>query len=296
MLQLFAANTGVYLMRFDDWLPLSLSIVVLWYCVGLLHAVQKHGLDPSLLTHITPLSLYRLWTGRLLLLATFLWCLTSPYGVLAASILALFALVHTILLVVFGRGATQPLLYYVSIVFVSILLGTGLTWFVIAACILVVAQEIYLHRWRATYVSRYNAWVAKEARQLHASYHILARTMSKREWFYVLHFAVTESIARPRFSRWLERLYFYLRRPAVISTGIMQVGAPRPLTDAESMQQGSQIVTDALAHMPLDLTDPYDQLRWLARTYNGSTTYSTYLQATYTGVVLAWQDIEKDLS
>jgi hypothetical protein len=45
--------------------------------------------------------------------------------------------------------------------------------------------------------------------------------------------------------------------------------------------------------MPTSITDPQEQLTWLARHYNGSGSYSKYLKLTYPGVVEAWEAIRQ---
>ncbi len=273
--------------------------VGLWYSLGMIRLIRKKGLDPSLLTYLTPLSLYKFWLARLLMLATLVTELYNhPLALLYAAFIFGFALTHIVLLIAFNRTASQPTAYYlVLMISVSVLVfNLSMQTLVIFLAVAMVVQEVQLQRWQKARLHYYNHWVAGEVKRIHQTYRHVAADISDREWFYVLHFAVTESIARPKLSRWLEYLYFYIRRPARISTGIMQVQADRPLSDLESIRRGLEIICNALRDMPPHLIEQIDQLKWLADTYNGAsginTAYTTYLLATYPGLLLAWQDIK----
>jgi hypothetical protein len=211
-----------------------------------------------------------------------------------------FALTHLLLLAAFNRTATQPAAYYALIAVGAAVAMTDVPVYarLLMMAAVFVLQEIVLRRWLRNQAGHYSRWVAKKAKQIDRRYRHVASGIPPRDWFYVLHFAVTESIARPRLSRLLERLYFYVARPAAISTGIMQVKAATPLSDGESMRRGSKLIQQALEQMPRELTDPQDQLKWLANSYIGGagstvyTKYTGYLLATYPGLLLAWEDIK----
>lgn len=275
-------------------LAMSISIVGICYGLGLRSVIKKRGLDPSLITYLTPLNIKNYWAARILIIFTLMANLIYPAMSLAPMILVLLAGAHIALLLLFRRGATQPVVYYGGIAVIGLL-----TLFEIkvlpAVLIVFIVQEIYLFWWQKSQQARYQKWVAREAIKIHRQHQSLASTMSKREWFHVLHFATTENIARPPIVRLMERLFFYWKRPAYISTGIMQVRSDRILSDNESMAQGSRIIADALRKLPARLTKPSEQLKWLAKTYNGSTTYGKYLLHTYPGVNDAWKSISKQL-
>lgn len=273
-------------------LALSSLMIIAWYGIRLKTAISKQGLDPSLVTYLSPLNTRNYWTGRICTAAVLIISVAAPaFNLLAVSLL-MFAGLQVALLLIFRRGATQPLVYYMSMAIIGLIALVSASLLILAAS-LFVAQEIYLAHWQKGRKHRYRKWVARETIKIHHRHQPLAATMTKKEWFHVLHFATTESIARPVVVRWLERLFFYWKRPAYISSGIMQVRSDRLLTDAESMREGSLLITEALRRLPDGLTDPGEQLKWLAKTYNGSTTYSRYLLYTYPGVSEAWQTIDR---
>lgn len=275
------------------YFSLCISLLTLWYGIGFLYMTRKRGLDPSIVTYISPLSFKYFWVGRVLLTgAIVLSFFASPLSHFLSLLIIVFSLFHIILLALFERVATQPVMYYFGYVVSAIAAWFGLP---VVSILLFTAQELLLRRWKQTRTQRYNHWVTHQSLRIHDQYKDLSKTMTPREWFFVLHFAVTENIARPKLARIAEHVYFYIKRPAVISTGIMQVAAPRPMTDRESMYLGTEIVRKAVQTMPKNITRPSEQAKWLAREYNGSTTYSAYLFATYPGVRTAWERIEPTL-
>lgn len=275
------------------YISICLAVLTLWYGTGFIYMTRKKGLDPSLVTYICPLQFKQFWIGRFALASTFILAvmgssLAEPFALMIAA----FALTHVALLAVFERTATQPAPYFIAFALSVIPVFLGLPILMLLA---VIAQEIILAWWNRTQTKRYRNWVAQQTHAIHQKYYAHTSTLSAREWFFVLHFAVTENIARPKVVRVAEHAYFYLKKPAAISTGIMQIAAPRPMTDKESMQRGSELIQNALRALPKNITEPNEQLKWLAQAYNGSTTYSKYLYATYPGVREAWKKIEPAL-
>lgn len=277
----------------------TILIVILWYIISMILAVTKKGLDPSLLTYVSPLCWYKCRLFRIVVAASlFLGLLSHGLALTIGMGIAVFTIVHLFLLFAFNRTATQPTAYYVTLAVSACILTIPMPkpLLFVVLVIAIVAQELLLKTWIKSKQQRYNHWVAGEVRQIHNKYHPQAGTILEREWFFVLHFAVTESIARPKLSRFIERAYFYIRRPASITTGIMQVKANKPLSNKESMRRGSEIISQALRSMPPDITMPKKQLVWLADLYNGNDAvksgYLSCLLSTYPGLMLAWQDIK----
>lgn len=275
------------------YISICLAALTLWYGIGFIYMTRKKGLDPSLVTYVCPLCFKHFWVGRFALASTGVLAIAgSPMAEPFALIIAAFALAHVVLLGIFGRMATQPTPYFVALSISVVPVFLGLPALMLP---LIATQEIILVRWRKTQAERYRNWVTRQTHSIHQKYYAHNTTLSAKEWFFVLHFAVTENIARPKIVRVAEHAYFYLIRPATISTGIMQIAAPRPMTDKESMQRGGDMIKKALQTLPGNITEPKEQIKWLARVYNGSTTYSKYLYATYPGVRKAWKEIEPSL-
>jgi hypothetical protein len=267
---------------------------MIWYIVRFYMVFKKRGLDPTLATYLSPLSLKDMLGARLCYAAALLSGLLLPHTLnIPAALLLTSALMHVIILSVYGRLGTQPYGYYILLAVVAGLLLPQTLAALLAASIVTIAAEFHLRRWRATQKQRYNAWVAANGRRIARQHRDVRGTMTDTEWFHVLHFATTEHIARPRLVRIAEYVYFYAKRPAMMSTGIMQVMAPHPLSDKQSMAAGAKIVQEGLRSMPAAMTEPSEQLTWLARHYNGSTSYSKYLKLTYPGMVQAWESIKQ---
>lgn len=279
-------------------LILSATLFLVWYGVATARILRKQGFDPSLITYVTPLRQADYNLSRFLNLAAILSAVLAGQFSLAAPLaLVIFGLFQLLLLIIFSRTGTQPFLYY-SLVAVEgswlcLNVSTNISLPIAIAIFLV--QELSLRRWLAKRQTHYNRWVAKKAVNIHNAYKEISAELTAYEWFFVLHFAVTESIARPRVVRHLERVYFKVKSPETISSGIMQVKDNKLLSDKESMSKGSRIVCEALRQMPSHLKEPVAQLKWLARSYNGSINekanddYTGYLLATYPGLLIAWE-------
>lgn len=249
---------------------------------------KRKGFDPSLVTYADPLASFSHWGYRLvmiLILATS-WLNGSELKLvqLLGLGMALSALAHVGLLVMFNRAPTQPSGYYLVISLAGLLLA-GWPTARPAAIVIWLASEIWLIYWQRTSQRRYDQWVAKLAARIDKRYRKLAQSMPASDWRWVLHIAVTESIARPKLVRAAERLYFRLKKPAYISTGIMQIRDVRPLSDTESLHRGAAIIRQLLPNMPRSLSES-QQIVWLARHYNGSGGYAQYLQAVKSGLDL----------
>lgn len=270
--------------------------MIIFYSLRCWRLIKKRGLDPALITYASPLSMKNFLVGRLILCAAVLLLLANDWsGRLAFSFILIAALAQLILLFSFGRQHTQPYLYYLVLVLLSMLaliIGRSpLVWG--SLIILVIILELYLRSWRKGSEWSYNHWVASQTMKIYATYKNLFTEMEKdcRRW--TLHVAVTEHIARPAIVRLAERIYFLIKQPAVISTGIMQVASSKPLSDRQSLELGASIIKKALASMPKAL-DEQGKLLWMSRHYNGSLAYSTYLIATNSGFTLAWDEISQN--
>lgn len=265
--------------------------VIIWYVGGSWQALKHKGLDPTLLTYLTPLAYKNFWLSRMFLAIAVALSFISPgFTIVSGGILAL-SITHILLLLAFNRTATQPLIYYFMLVVICGVLLLGIRLGLIYVVALFITQELLYKNWRNSKNIRYNRWVAGNARRIHYAYHSLAKTMPAKDWFHVLHIAVTEDIARPRAVRIAERVYYIIKRPANISTGIMQVQSTIPQSDLESMDAGAKLVRNILRKMPAKITDPKGQLTWIGTQYNGSSTYGKYLMQTYAGVGQAWEKI-----
>lgn len=266
----------------------STMAACLIYLIYFIYLVSKRGLDPTLLTFSDLLSLNGFTGYRVCFAASAIFTFQPNNigkGILVAVITT--GVLHFIFLVLFQRAKTQPVYSYPVFVFAAAFLFHPSYATYLLAAVLVCLQGVYLIIWRRTQSERYNSWISQKAIQIDKSYGNLKKTMTPEEWFYVVHISTTESVARPALVRKLERLYWQFKKPAMISTGIMQVRTTSPLNDRQSMQLGTEEVVRILKSMPQNLkTD--DKIKWLARHYNGSESYSRYLFSTYTGVCKAF--------
>jgi hypothetical protein len=278
-------------MKFIVFLAAVLSVWLAWL-ISFRRQIRQKGFDPSLITFADPLS-WRTYSGyRVALGLLFAVSVIAPLSWLAlilATIVITSAVSHISLIYLFGRQHTQPANYYIlAVVAASVLLSRS-KWELMFFLAVVATQETLLWQWQKTSQARYDDWVERLTRHLTSRYVDLADSMPLSAWRWVAHVAVTESIARPAFVRWAERLYFKIKRPAYISTGIMQIRANRPLSDAESMLFGAKIIRQILPQMPKNLNHQ-QQMHWLAKHYNGSGSYAKYLSATAKGVKQAFNN------
>jgi hypothetical protein len=276
--------------------PLILSIATV-LCASLLmfiHLVRTKGLDPSLINYSNPLISRGFWPLRVVLAGGFISVLAyrAAAGFLLGATLST-CLIQLAILIIFTRLPTQPALYFAgNAATAAALLMLPEPASLLAAAVLIAAQEIYLASWQRRSLEIYNKWICSRAINLNHKFQEFFIKLPTGLRFAVLHIAVTEDIARPAVVRLAERAYFYLRRPLVISTGIMQVAANRPMSDLESLDHGARLIKDALDRMPSNNRHAHDQILRLAESYNGSTTYRIYLEATYPGVLAAWDKIK----
>lgn len=271
---------------------IPLFYIVLWYIIGSKYIIRKRGLDPTLITYLSPLCWRNYWCGRILVITAICATMILPHAsVIISEIVLLFALSQILCLSMFERIATQPVVNYVLIVMLCTILITQPAHYVFMVLILILASEYTYFKWKFSRKERYHNWVSRKAIIIHKKYAYLSATVSPKEWFCILHIATTESIARPKLVRIAERLYYKVKHPTSISTGIMQVQSAIPMSDLESMQVGIKFVTDIISTMPSHLTGLEQQLRWISLKYNGSTKYSRLLLETYPGIKNAWTDI-----
>lgn len=254
--------------------------------------IRRGGLDPSLLTYASPLAAKDFWNARgLIFLAVVLSVLNLTVANAVWALVLSAAVLQILILLIFNRQYTQPAGYYLSLglaAFTSLV--NSRSYSLILTLALVLAGELYLRSWQDQRQRKYDDWVKKCALKINKQFRQLADELEPAHWAWVLHVAVTEHIARPAIVRLAERLYFLAKRPAVISTGIMQIAAERPLSDTESITAGSKRISEILAQMPAGLGRG-EQLRWLAKHYNGSYSYAAYLSMTDRGVSQALQEI-----
>lgn len=254
--------------------------------------IRHGGLDPSFLTYASPLASRNFWAARAFIAVAVVLSISQPSIATAAWIFIMTAAAFQYLsLMIFNRQHTQPATYYIILVVTAVI---GLISHRSASLILPLAlagiAEVYLHNWQQHRQQRYDNWVKACALQINRQFRHLAEELEPTHWRWVLHVAVTENIARPAIVRLAERLYYMIKRPGVISTGIMQISAERPLSDTESILAGSKRIAEILQYMPAGLSRS-DELRWLAKHYNGSYGYAKYLHLTDAGVNQAFQEI-----
>jgi len=269
-------------------LPLSIGLLAAWF-IKLKLLFSHKGFDPALITYADPLAIfYHIGYRAILATALVLSLQTSvPSELIKLLCLLVFisSITHAVILFVFNRQATQPIGYYVflSVAALSLSFSPHDSWK--WSLNIWFAGELWLFYWHKTQQSRYNKWVASLARTIDKKYRHFAKSMPANDWQWVLHVAVTESIARPKIVRQAERLYFRIKRPEFISTGIMQIRDNHPISDEESMKRGAAIIHRLLPHMPDGISLEH-KLVWLARHYNGSSSYTQYLTATLPGLAL----------
>jgi hypothetical protein len=259
--------------------------------------VKDKGLDPSLINYSNPLIRSGLWPLRVCLIAGLAFVPIIPVaGEFILNLVLAAVSVQLIILISFARLPTQPSLYYAIAAAAALdLLFWRRPAGLIAGIIIIIIQELYLALyWKNHNLSIYNKWVCRRALKLDKKYRRSFSPLPSKQRLAVLHVAATEDIARPAIVRVAERIYYRVKHPPVISSGIMQVAAPTPLSDKESIRRGAKMIKKALDTMPFETTDLHQQLLWLSKCYNGSQRYAAYLEATYPGVTAAWSKIIKD--
>lgn len=272
----------------------ALVFSILTYLLRLYFLVKKKGLDPTLITYSNPMLIESYLSYRLVLTAiVLLGILDFGFGKYLIFIAMLWLAAQVILLILFERFGTQPVVYYSITISGLILINVYHSALIyIVSIVIFLLQETYLVYWERNKQIIYNCWVSNKVIRLNKKYGYIANSYTSEDWFKILHIAVTESIARPKLSRLIERIYWYIKRPEVISTGIMQIQFSKPMSDAKSMEEGSKIVASYTSSMPRSITKPLDQITWLGEKYNGSKRYSNYMLSTYAGVLKAWQEIK----
>lgn len=272
---------------------LGLLILVSFYLVRMRQLVRKRGLDPSLATYASPLMSADL-NGQRFLIVLLGIARLGLSGNLAEFIFFLvltFELVHIVILLVYERAPTQPFYYFC----LAGLASGMIVWLPgptsLLAIIIYGLAELELRRWRHNSTKSYDAWIARKASALAAKYKSELNAYPANTRFWIMLVATTEDIARPKFVRFIERAYFLIKRPPVISSGIMQVATRRPITDRQSFKLGAKIVSQAVKRLPTE--GQASQLNWLAKHYNGSTSYALYLGLTFSGVKQAWQKLQR---
>ncbi len=279
---------------------LKLSIFILCVVVGLygllfIKKARGVGIDPALLTHINPLGAFHhaplIWSYVLVLVFGSVSRLIFSIGATAMCL----CFVHITLLLSFGRSQTQPFWAYcwAFLGFVFALTENSYSIFFAALCLLCLL--FFFIRWPSRRVDVYNAWVRSKTISIHKKYWLTAvKESSELDWYCTLLIATTESIARPKLSRMIEYAYFFIKKPAVMSSGIMQVASTTYLSDTQSIQKGHKMIHTIMAKMPHTYTKDEDKMAYLAKEYNGSYGYQQYLYAVHPGFQSAWHQLKQD--
>ena len=273
-------------MFIDLLLPLMIAIMLSLFVFWRL--LKKFGLDPALINYSNLFTRRGFWVARIGLLfsaiAIFAW---ARGGQLFLAIIAFSFLWLIVVLMLFSRTPTQPTAYYAFTFLSAMLLALNPSprYLVPSAC-LYISGELNLVFWRRNQKYIYDKWVAARAKRIAKKYQTSLAHLPGQRYFDVVHVATTEDIARPSIVRLAERMYFYIKRPAFISTGIMQVRDSQPISDQQSMQRGSKMLNELLDKMPPH-TSELDKMRWISRHYNDSESYADLLAATLPGVKAA---------
>ena len=272
-----------------DMLLLQVSAITIllaaWYVLRFFQLTKKAGLDPSLLTYISPLQAYSHKPTMALGMGMLAIFVLSPSLCSFLSVaLCLCAGAHIGLLICFGRGHTQPLMFYSLF---GLAMGGLHIRSVVAfvfSCLIFCSSLTYLWYWKKISTQRYCTWVKNKVTIIHNMYfRQLKPKPNELDWYCTLLVATTESIARPKASRIIEHIYYILKRPQSMSSGIMQVASNTYLSDLQSVQKGHDIIHEIMAKMPHTYTKDEDKMSYLAKEYNGSYGYQQYLYAVYPG-------------
>ena len=274
--------------------------VLIWYLSGLYLTFKKNGFDPSLITLISP---FYIFDFRILKYYNFLYLLPALVGSLS-SLIFLFIACQIILLILFNRTSTQPIeIYLLNLIEAAFfyIFSSDKIILILVVLLAIIINIIGLKVWKNKLrLPRYNNWVYHKTISINKRFFHKSLSLSRQEWFYALHFAVTEDIARPAIVRLVERIYFKVKKPAAITSGIMQVKANRLLSDTESVAKGAKIIQKAIKSVPGLLNkDQYFIYSYLTQTYNGSQNpkvnaqYVGFLSSTLEGVKKAWSKINE---
>ena len=120
---------------------------------------------------------------------------------------------------------------------------------------------IFMKLWSKYKTITYNNWVKNIAKKIDKKYGSSV-ALAEHEWFWMLFIATTEEIARPKFVRFLERIYFYVMRPEYISSGIMQIRDSKLLSDQQSIIKGSDIIKQIVKEMPAHIKSDDEKMLW----------------------------------
>jgi hypothetical protein len=274
-------------------LILMLSIVALWYIAAFYLAIKPAGIDPTLITHITPLRFFDHWLLICLFVAATLYSFGSFYPLIPLVNLALLCTTHISALIIFGRTQTQPTYAYIWVLAGCVLLISGVGWGIPAAEVCLLSAAYVLFRWPKVKEGRYNLWVKHKTLNIHRRFWpLLAGKTTELDWYCTLLVATTESIARPKLSRMLEQAYFIVKKPKQMSSGIMQVMSSTYLTDPQSLLKGHELISKCMKSMPASVTSDADKMAYLAHQYNGSYNYQKYLLYVYPGFTQAWHKVK----
>lgn len=256
--------------------------------------IKDKGLDPSLINYSNPLIHKKLWPLRWFLLVGFIFIYLVPLiSYLLLGLVFFTGVIQLIILYLFGRLPTQPAVYYAGVAISSL----GLSFshqphILVLVAGIVIFEELYLkYYWARNRQVIYNKWARQRTLRLYERFNGILTVMPAKQRFAVLHVATTEDIARPTIVRLAETIYFRLKHPPIISSGIMQVADSSLLSDEESIRRGAKIIKASLDSMPSESTNLHQHMLWLSQSYNGSQGYATYLEATYPGVLEAWAKI-----
>jgi hypothetical protein len=268
----------------------ALAYLAIWLA-GFRMLLKNKGLDPSLAILADPLSHNNYRGYKVLAMTGILLCLLDRnIAAVASVVLITAAMIQIVLLYTFGRESTQPVIYFM----LSFIIGIVLLWPTVNNAALASAffliQELYLIYWRRHQKRIYNKWVSRRALKFNRRYQDILQSLDPQTRYWVTHIATTEIIARPAIVRTAERLYYKFRRPAYISTGIMQVRHHEPVSDKDSLLMGIDIVKNILKKS-LNRENEIEKLATVAFMYNGSNHYQNYLLSTKEGVRNAWLEL-----
>jgi hypothetical protein len=261
---------------------------LLLMCLLVYFKVKIVGLDPAIITmhslviiiHKPRYLLLAFTVSSTMVIAQTYYLLLFIVGIIAAAYTT-----HIALLILFGRFSTQPLLAYVCILITWCMFGLTIVspYFAIVSAATFILAVFAQKHWDLHKAKIYHLWVYRRAYALDIKFNKILSTLPPRQRFCTLLVMTTEDIARPPASRFAERLYFYIKKPKRISSGIMQVMHTQLLSDEQSVARGSTLIAGILKTLPRKITE--SELKFfLAKGYNGSGSYSHLLNSIYPSV------------
>jgi hypothetical protein len=259
------------------------SLVIVFVAVALVRRKFDPGSvlqDYPLKDHLsTPVQVVVAYAVLVSLLGLFIHL---PYGVsvLTCSLLVILVAYLPLSFLVSRQQLVDPL-YHSGL---CLLVGAALARSPLSLALLILGGLLTHYaetHYDKTYVTRYNNWVTNKVTSYQQRFGSTLQAYSPNLQEIMLTILVIEDVARPKYFRFLERMYARLYKTSLVSTGIMQVMHRGPLTDQESVVLGCKLVNETYLQAKASTRQSANSDKLLlevAKRYNGLDTHQEYLE------------------